>query len=63
MVHASVVDGVDGGQVLEHVVVGGERRRRYGRAESIIQLKAGLGFNGAQNLRARRRFYAAALDQ
>ena len=33
MVHAAVVDGVDGGQVLEHVVVGGERRRRYGRAE------------------------------
>ena len=33
MVHAAVVDGVDGGEVLEHVVVGGERRRRYGRAE------------------------------
>ena len=33
MVHAAVVDGVDGGQVLEDVVVGGERRRGYGRAE------------------------------
>ena len=33
VVHAAVVDGVDCGQVLEDVVVGGERRRGDGRAE------------------------------
>ena len=34
VVHASVVDGVDGGEVLEDVVVGRQRRRRYRRAEN-----------------------------
>ena len=38
VVHAAVVDGVDGGKMLEHVIVGGERRRRYGRAEMRREL-------------------------